>query len=80
MGTESGVVRKKTRILFPPPPPPICGHFWPRVGVFLFFCFFMGVLLTDPSCGTKEALFSKYFWYSLFLRCFLAVFFFLPHA
>ena len=44
--------------------------FWPRVGVFscfLVFFFFMVVLGTNASCGTKEALFFEYFWHSLFL-------------
>ena len=52
--------------------------------VFLvFFCFFMVVLGTNASCGTKEALFFfEYFWHSLFLRRLLAenFFVFFPHA
>ena len=47
----------------------------------VFFVFFMVVLGTNASCGTKEALFLnifvfEYFWHSLFLRRFLAEFFF----
>ena len=65
---------------------PVFGRFLPRVGVFsrfsVFFCFFMVVLGTNASCGTKEALFFEYFWHSLFLRRLLAecFFAFFPHA
>ena len=53
----------------------VFGRFWPPVGVLSFFlvfcCFFMVVLGTNTSCGTKEALFFEYFCHSLFLRCIL---------
>ena len=48
-------------------------------GVFLFF---MVVLGTKASCGTKEALFFEYFCHSLFLQRLLPENFlvFFPHA
>ena len=80
MGTESGVLQKKTRFLFFFVFFAVFGRFWPRVGVFscflVFFCFFMVVSGTNASCGTKEALFFEYFWHSLFLRRLLAESFF----
>ena len=66
---------------------PVFGRFWQRVAGFscffwCFFCFFVVVLGTNASCGTKEALFSEYFWHLLFLRRLLAESFFrfFPHA
>ena len=59
MGTESGVLQKKARFLF------FCFfcRFWPFLAAGwcffmffgVFFCFFMVVLGTNASCGTKEA-------------------------
>ena len=86
MGTEPGVLRKKRVFCFFCFFPPFlavfgCGLLFFHV-FWYFFCFFMVVLGTNASCGTKEALFFEYFWHSLFLRRPLAecFFVFFPHA
>ena len=79
MGTELGVLRKKNVffvVFFPPGFWPFLAAGWCFFMFLVFFCFFMVVLGTAASCGTKEALFFEYFWHSLFLRRLLVECFF----
>ena len=74
---ESCVLQKKSYFCFLFFPPFFA--FFRRGLVFfhVFWCFFFMVVLgTNASCGTKEALFFEYFWHSFFLRRILAECFF----